>query len=241
MHYLTTRNAKTTKGEDLGYFTGILSLAPHNIASRRTVCPHASPGCMAACLYSAGKGSFSNVQEARIKKTREFWADTKGFVERLADDITSLIRMAKAQKLTPCVRLNGTSDLPWENLGGSMGASLMKRFPEVQFYDYTKNPSRALAFANGNTPANYHLTFSLSETNKAKAWEILETGVNMAAVFSTKKGQDLPMWYDGKPVTDGDKHDLRFLDPKGCIVGLRAKGQAKHDVGGFVLSGEVQS
>jgi hypothetical protein len=237
MHYLTTQNAKTTKGEDLGYLTGILYLAPHYIAGRHTVCPHASPGCMAACLYSAGMGAFSNVQQARIKKTREFWDDTKEFVERLADDVTSLVRMAKAQKLTPCVRLNGTSDLPWENLGGSVGASLMKRFPKIQFYDYTKNPSRALAFANGNLPENYHLTFSLSETNKAKAWELLG-GINVAAVFSTKKGQELPLWHDGKPVTDGDKHDLRFLDRKGCIVGLRAKGQAKGDVGGFVLSGD---
>lgn len=241
MHYLTTQNAKTTKGEDLGYLTGILYLAPHKIAGRRTVCSHASTSCMADCLYFAGMGAFSNVQEARIKKTREFWSDTKGFVERLADDVTSLIRMAKAQKLTPCVRLNGTSDLPWENLGGSVGVSLMKRFPKVQFYDYTKNPSRALAFANGNLPANYHLTFSLSETNKAKAWEILGAGVNVAAVFSTKKGQELPLWSGGNPVTDGDKHDLRFLDPKGCIVGLRAKGRAKGDTGGFVLSAEVQS
>ena len=235
MHYLTTQNAKTTKGEDLGYLTGILYLAPHTIAGRKTVCPFASPECMLACLYSAGMSSFSNVQQARINKTRAFWADPKAFVEMLADDVTSLIRMAKAQKLTPCVRLNGTSDLPWENLGGTAGASLMKRFPKVQFYDYTKNPLRALAFANGNLPSNYQITFSLSETNKAKAFELLSVGVNIAAVFATKKNEELPLWHKGHGVTNGDKHDLRFLDPKGCIVGLRAKGKAKGGAGGFVL------
>jgi hypothetical protein len=34
---------------------------------------------------------------------------------------------------------------------------------------------------------------------------------------------------------DGDKDDLRFLDPQGVIVGLKAKGDAKHDDTGFVI------
>ena len=180
-------------------------------------------------------GKFSNVQKARIAKTKAFWSDPKAFVETLADDVTSLVRTAKAQKLKPCVRLNGTADLPWENLGGTVGASLMKRFPRVQFYDYTKNPRKALAFANGNLPANYHVTFSLSETNKEKAFELLSAGVNVAAVFATKKKQELPLWFKALEVIDGDKTDLRFLDRAGCLIGLRAKGKAKGNADGFVL------
>jgi hypothetical protein len=36
------------------------------------------------------------------------------------------------------------------------------------------------------------------------------------------------------PVINGDETDLRFLDAKGVIVGLRAKGKARKDTTGFV-------
>ena len=35
-------------------------------------------------------------------------------------------------------------------------------------------------------------------------------------------------------VLEFDESDLRFLDPKGVIVGLYAKGRAKKDESGFV-------
>jgi hypothetical protein len=38
----------------------------------------------------------------------------------------------------------------------------------------------------------------------------------------------------GREVINGDKHDLRHLDPKKVIVGLIAKGKAKKDFNGFV-------
>lgn len=244
MHYLTIDNAKTTKGESEGYLTGILYLAPHTLAGGPNVCPHATAACKASCLYSAGRGAFSNVQEARIRKTKEFFRDRAEFVDRLADDIVSLIRMAKAQGLKPAVRLNGTSDLPWEKFGGKVERkNLMGRFPSVQFYDYTKNPDRASLFARGGISLNYHLTFSLSETNRDKAIALLEDGCNVAAVFATGRNQELPLEFLGRPVIDGDRSDLRFLEQgwqgqRGNIVGLRAKGQAKHDRGGFVLPGD---
>lgn len=234
VNLLSKGDAKTVKGEFAGYLTGILYLAPYNL-SGRNVCPHASEGCAAACLFSAGMGAFSNVQDARIAKTRAFFKDPKAFVETLAQDIEALKRKAARLGLSPCVRLNGTSDLPWENLGGQLGVCLMRRFPDVAFYDYTKNPARVRAWLEGRMPANYSLTFSRSECNGETALELAKAGANVAAVFATKKGSNLPKVWGGRPVIDGDVNDLRFLDPKGRIVGLRAKGKAKQDDSGFVI------
>lgn len=234
MQLLTQGDAKTSKGEAAGYLTGILYLAPFNL-SGRNVCPHASEGCAAACLFSAGMGAFANVQDARIAKTKAFFRDPKAFVETLAQDIEALKRKAARLGLSPCVRLNGTSDLPWENLGGQLGVCLMRRFPDVAFYDYTKNPARVRAWLEGRMPANYSLTFSRSECNGETALELAKAGANVAAVFATKKGSKLPKVWAGRRVIDGDVNDLRFLDPKGRIVGLRAKGKAKQDDSGFVV------
>ena len=235
MKLLTTENAKTTKGESLGFLTAILYLAPSNL-SGRNVCSHASEGCIQACLFSAGMGAFANVQDARVAKTKAFFANPKQFVEDLAKDIEAAQRKAARDGLELCVRLNGTSDLPWENLGGQAGVCLMRRFPDVRFYDYTKNPARIRAFLAGRMPENYSLTFSRSECNGETALELAKAGANVAVVFATKKGEDLPKEWAGRPVVDGDLHDLRFLDGRGRIVGLRAKGKAKKDESGFVVT-----
>ena len=181
-------------------------------------------------------GAFANVQDARVAKTKAFFANPKQFVEDLAKDIEAAQRKAARDGLELCVRLNGTSDLPWENLGGQAGVCLMRRFPDVRFYDYTKNPARIRAFLAGRMPENYSLTFSRSECNGETALELAKAGANVAVVFATKKGEDLPKEWAGRPVVDGDLHDLRFLDGRGRIVGLRAKGKAKKDESGFVVT-----
>lgn len=233
---LGVSNAKTSKGEALGVLTGILYLAPHTVAGRN-VCSFASIGCAAACLYKAGRGAFNSVQRARISKTELFHFSPKAFVESLALDIAALERKAAKLGMTAAVRLNGTSDLPWENLKGSLGVSLMERFPGVQFYDYTKNPARAIAYGRGELPTNYHVTFSRSESNASAVLSVLDTVTNIAAVFDTKKGHALPDSWAGRKVIDGDLTDIRFWDESGVIVGLRAKGNAgKADESGFVIS-----
>jgi len=232
--YLTSGDAKTSKGESLGFLTGILYLAPHTLAGRN-VCTFASIGCINSCLNKSGMGAFSNVQDARISKTREFFKSPKGFVETLAQDIAALERKAEREGKQACVRLNGTSDLPWENLGGDGCVCLMRRFPHLPFYDYTKNPARVRAFLAGRLPSNYSLTFSRSECNGETALELAQAGANVACVFATKKGNTLPAKWGGIPVIDGDAHDLRFLDKRGRVVGLRAKGLAKKDDSGFVI------
>jgi hypothetical protein len=216
-------NAKTIKGQSRGYMTGILYLTPADV-SGKNVCPNASAGCRAACLFSAGRGAFDNVKSARLRKTLAFFKDKEGFLNDLRDDIRSLIKKAKKAGMSPCVRLNGTSDLPWHNMG------IMEDFQEIPFYDYTPNKQRMLDFLDGKLPSNYSLTFSRKEDNEAACLEIMEKGGNVAAVF-----KEIPKTWKGKPCFNGDDSDLRFLDPKNVIVALKSKGKAKKDTSGFVI------
>lgn len=233
MSLLTTGNPKIAKGEALGYLTSILHLAPSRL-SGFNVCPMATAGCAAACLNTAGrggiikKGETTNViQKARIRKTLEFFNNRDAFMARLVKDIRNAIKLARKHEITPVFRLNGTSDIRWETVKvtekGVTYDNVMSMFPDVQFYDYTKIPNRK------NIPANYHLTFSLAEDNDTSAKVALDNGLNVAVVFKA-----LPAKFMNRPVVNGDETDLRFLDPTGVIVGLKAKGKAKKDTSGFV-------
>jgi hypothetical protein len=230
----TTGNAKTVKGEKKGYLTAILHFLPAN-GSGINVCPMATPGCIVGCLNKAGRGGVpvpslgEAIQAARKRRTLEYFADRAAYVAKLSKEFVALKRKAKRLGLTLAVRPNGTSDLP------GLAYELATRHPDVQFYDYTKLPR-----AWQRTLPNYHLTFSRSESNAADVLEALRNGINVAVVFDTRKGQDLPATYLGRPVVDGDETDLRFLDGtgadgKGLVIGLRAKGPAKKDCSGFVV------
>jgi hypothetical protein len=85
-------------------------------------------------------------------------------------------------------------------------------------------------FLDGKLPKNYSLTYSRKENNHAECEDILSRGGNVAAVFSS-----IPETYSNRPTFDGDQSDLRFLDPKGVVVALKAKGKAKKDTSGFVI------
>lgn len=243
---LTTGNPKVAKGRSRGYLTSILHLAPSRM-SGYNVCPMATAGCAAACLNTAGRGGLfagvatgvmsgaelvqaimdgkitNKIQLARIARTRWFFEDRSAFMLQLAKEIRSAIRLAEKHGLTPVFRLNGTSDIRWENIPVAGYPNIMAMFPAVMFYDYTKIPNRR------NLPANYHITFSLAENNDKYAERALDNGMNVAAVFRT-----VPSSFMGRKVIDGDSTDLRFLDPDSVIVGLKAKGKAKRDDSGFV-------
>jgi len=229
MSLLNSGNAKTRKGEKKGFITYGLHLAPSNL-SGFNVCKDASAGCAAACLNTAGRGAMSSVQRARIAKTRLFFSDKQKFLSDLWVEVEKSISSAARKEMTPCFRLNLTSDLPWEKIKFN-GQSVLEAFPNVQFYDYCKSPERMTQFINGQMPKNYHLTFSRSETNGEIALAILKSGGNVAMVFR----KSLPSSFFGHEVIDGDETDLRFLDGAGKIVGLKEKGLAKKDETGFVL------
>ena len=218
-------NAKTVKGQKRGFMTGILYLAPDRLSGLINVCVNASNGCRQTCLYSAGRGAFNSVQKARIAKTVHYVKDREAFLSTLKDNVATVIRKAKAKRMHPVIRLNGTSDIGWERY------SVIQAFKATRFYDYTKNFNRMLAFLEGKLPSNYSLTFSRSEANESQCIDVLRRGGNVAVVFR----KQLPTHWQGYPVINGDENDLRFLDPKGVVVGLTAKGKAKTDATGFVV------
>ncbi len=231
MKLLSTANPKIQKGTKLGDLSFILHLAPADLSGFET-CPKRTAGCSAACLNTAGrggmfrKGETTNViQQARVRKTRYFFQDRESFMQDLAADIQKGIRQAERLGLTPVFRLNGTSDLAWEKYRfGPLDLNIFEQFPLVQFYDYTKILGRKVA-----KYSNYHLTFSAADGNDSDVQKAVDAGMNVAVVFD-----QLPSEYAGRPVFNADDTDLRFLDPKGVILGLKAKGRAKKDTSGFV-------
>jgi hypothetical protein len=221
---LSTANPKIQKGTKLGYLSFILHLAPATLSGKET-CPKRTAGCTAACLNTAGRGGMfkrgettNMIQQARIRKTKMYFEQRDEFMAQLKKDIKLGIKQAARLGLTPVFRLNGTSDLAWEKTG------IFDEFPSVQFYDYTKVLGRKVAGIK-----NYHLTFSAADGNDADVAKALSAGMNVAMVFDK-----LPSEYMGREVINADDTDLRFLDPKNVIAGLKAKGRAKKDTTGFV-------
>lgn len=209
-------DAKTVKGEKKGYLTGILYLIPN-----KSLCPGCSPGCRKACLVSAGHGQMKSVYKARARKTQMYLHKFNQFKKYIIGDIKELVKKAEKKSMKPCVRINGTSDIDIEGVFGDV----LAMFSEVQFYDYTKVWSRVSHFSN------YHLTYSRSEKTSFEDVEsFVKDGKNVAVVFDKA-----PRKWKGLTVAVGDESDLRFLDPKGVVVGLTAKGKAKKDTSGFVV------
>lgn len=242
---LTIGNPKTIKGEKQGYRTAILHLSPA-MGSGFQMCPSATVGCAAACLNTAGRGSFDPIIPA-ARKMRSWWFILRRdeFMSQLAREIESHVRRCKRDGYKPAIRLNGTSDVRYESNPVNGAPNLMSLFPRVTFYDYTKLTNRR------DLPANYSLTLSAHEgTSDAMIADSLEADQNVAVVFRSlaimnestgvksagirMRAMRFPRTYLGARVVDGDKSDLRFLDPRGAIVGLRAKGQAVTDRTGFV-------
>lgn len=252
---LTPGNPKVMKGTKKGFMTFILHLAPADLSGYE-VCAMRSKGCTKACLNTAGRGGMAagrgplthddvasgvvnTIQAARIRRTKRFFEDRQGFMTDLVWDIRKACRWAAKHGLEPVFRLNGTSDLRWETVGiaSEGGKRVFDVFPQVQFYDYTKLPNRR------NVPSNYDLTFSYADGNAETAERMLRGGMRVAVVFrdvATVRrymAEGISDLRDGflAIVIDGDDSDLRFLEPKGVVVGLYAKGNAKKDTSGFVV------
>lgn len=228
---LSTRNAKTIKGEKQGFTTYIMYLSPFTDNSKGiNLCSHASIGCAKACLFNSGAARFNHVQNGKRNKTEYFLAERQNFLLQLVNEIEFIVRMhnevTDGKKLGRtgkvvrykdfAIRLNGTSDISFEKFKIKDGKNIFELFPNVQFYDYTKNHLR---FERVKNLSNYHLTFSRSETNETQSIKMLENGFNVAMVFN----KTLPDNYLGYDVINGDETDLRFLDKSNVIVGLKYK------------------
>ena len=239
MKLLSVGNPKVLKGLKQGFNTYILHLAPADLSGYQT-CPKATAGCKAACLNTAGRGGMfkkgentNTIQQARIRKTKMFFENRSEFMVQLVKDIELGIKQSIKKDLVPVFRLNGTSDLSFEKYevvrNGVLYRNIFDAFADIQFYDYTKVLGRKV-----NNIKNYSLTFSAADGNDNDVMKAIAQGYNIATVFGIKKTEPMPEYYNGLPVFNGDESDLRFLDPKGVIVGLYAKGKAKKDTTGFV-------
>jgi hypothetical protein len=234
-------NAKMVKGITEHLNVMLMHLLPHDKAdilmerpTKRTVCAFAIAGdCWKPCLNTAGRGGIikqgettNTIELARLRRTNFYWNNRKEFLAQLYKEIYLFTKRCEKNKQKPCIRLNGTSDIQWE-YELYQGKNMFEHFPEIQFYDYTKIPTRKVAHIE-----NYHLTWSYSEANEGYAKLAEKVLNNIAVVFRTK---DLPSRFRGRKVIDGDKTDMRFLDEPNVIVGLKAKGQARKDTSGFVI------
>lgn len=221
-------NAKTKKSDalDTNTLTAILYLSPHTLAGYGNVCSSATEGCKQTCLYFAGRGAMSSVQQARLKKTKLFFENNSEFMSSLYTDLTLFNSYCKENNLQGFVRLNGTSDIDWQKLKfKSNSLTCFESFHSLNFYDYTKDFKRKSKFNN------YSLTFSWNENvTLAQVKHKLKEKINVAIVFDS-----LPLSWNEIKVIDGDISDLRPQDQKGVIVGLKAKGLAKKIATDFVI------
>lgn len=220
-------NIKTAKNDLETY---ILYMAPADQVEGFNLCPFASEGCKKSCLYSAGRGKFSNVQQSRINKSKFWGFDRANFYIQLASELLNIHDKAIKKGIKIAIRLNGTSDIDHLYLlERYSGINFLDPFyNNLLFYDYTKNPNHISRYKN----TSYKITFSRSESNEAEAKQVLKNGGNIAVVFA----DELPQFYLGYPVINGDLTDLRYFDPSNVVVGLKAKGDAKKDQSGFVVS-----
>jgi hypothetical protein len=229
-------NAKTIKGEKYGIKTAILYLMPA-MQSGVQLCPMAkTAGCEKACLFTAGRGAMSNVMLSRLRKTLYFNQYRDLFMHQLQNELIRERAKAKRKGYKLIVRLNGTSDIRWENIGlGYAYANIMQALPDIQFYDYTKIANRK------HIPANYDLTFSYSGVPDYAPYvaRAVANGERIAVVFRDRSIVDAMLangeTFLGLPVVDGDNSDVRHLEPKNVIVALYAKGKARNDQSGFVV------
>ena len=220
-------NSKTAKNS---LKTFILYLAPHTQNSKNhNLCPMASNGCAAACLFTAGRGIMAPVIAGRVKKTEYYLRDKKAFMQQLAKEIQTKCLTAYKRNEKIAFRLNGTTDVDFVYLLKKYANFDISNYKDVAiFYDYTKLISKIKRYKDH---ANYFLTFSRSEENESTAKSVLALGGNVAAVFR----DELPEYWNGYRVIDGDSSDLMMVYNKNVVLGLRAKGEAKKDKSGFVI------
>ena len=221
-------NSKTAKNNIETY---ILYLSPERQNSKGVnLCPKASKGCAAACLYTAGRGKFTNVKASRINKSEYYISDKKIFINQLSKELVKIAAKSIKQNKKIAIRLNGTSDQDFISIikkYNNLDLLNDKQFKNLVFYDYTAILGKIKKYIN----TSYSLTLSRKEDNESDILQALQLGGNVAAVFR----DELPTTYKGFKVVDGDTSDLIMLYNKNVILGLKAKGDAKKDKSGFVI------
>ena len=220
---------KKTQNKPNNYFGKPVRMASLSLLPDNIICAGSkSAGCMELCLKESGRAQYNpQINIARQKKT-DFWhSDQDGFLAQLTRELSNFQKnVCEKKNVQGVVRLNTISDIPWEE------HDIPQQFPDLFFYDYTK-----LAKRLGNTPDNYRLMFSYSDRRQYRnqVAAALPTGVPIAVVFKNS----MPCEYLGRRVIDGDLSDLDNVMAGPVVIGLTAKGPAKHDHSGFVVDGNI--
>lgn len=216
----TTQNAKMVYSMNNGVESYCVHLAPSTM-SGRNVCPN-SEHCKEFCLNGSGRNKsdillrgeeHSIINSARIKRTDAFYKKRDLFMQTLIHEIQVAQKRAIRNGRGFAVRLNGTSDLS-PLVFKYQGKNILEWFPNVQFYDYTKVPTRYRLLSKYK---NYDLTFSFDGHNWDKCEEILKQGGKVAVIF---ENENMPTSYKGYKVIDASGYDMRFLDPGNTVMGL---------------------
>lgn len=214
-----------------------VTLAPSKRSGIVNVCPHATAACILVCvLWFAGRTVTKAVRAAATKRTRLWFYDPARFYVRLHRELTALTKRAARQGVRAFCRLNVASDIDHPH-------DIATAHPAVTLYDYTKSVEKATAYGRGELPANYHVSYSVSERSTfADVRALNALGVNMVVVFDSHYFGPLHRYgaipsrvifrdrTTGDDITvdtvDGDIHDLRTpeFDGRGVCVALRAKG-----------------
>ncbi len=214
---------KTRKGRSVKVETGVIYMSPASEAGRNN-CENSTAPCRQLCLgHNSGQLAIGkDSRNSRIWKTALFYGAPDLFADLLHHEILSLIKRARAGGMVPAFRLDGSTDL-------GIGAAIARFYPRARWYDYTKNPQRARDAAAGVYGKNYSVTFSFSGSNLPECRAVLRAGGNVAVVYdcNARKKDPIPARTMGRPVIDGNRHDARFKDPAGVVVGLTFKAARK--------------
>jgi len=207
MKLLTHYSAKLDKSQNDEYLNAILYLDP---TYNDSVCKGKSKGCFESCLVNSGRMRMDSAKNARYNRTQYYYDDNAMFMLTLKGEIAALLHKATKQGKKLAMRLNGTSDLDWSEVYNS--------FPMVQFYEYTKRMDLVKKIDKLD---NVTATFSKHENHTLdNVKHLVNKGINVAVVFKDV----VPSKLIDVRVIDGDKHDRRFEDRQGSIIGLKLKG-----------------
>ncbi len=227
-------NVKMKKSLGEGVYTLGLFLSPHEWTGYTNLCVGATAGCAAVCLTTSGGGRYFGVQVGKMRKTYQYLFRHEEFMAQLVKEIEFGIAHAGRMGYELAVRLNGTTDIDWSQ-ERYQGQTLFEIFPDVNFYDYTKRWN--VIRASRDIP-NWFVIWSRAETpvNQKLAGRALAEGLGISVVFDGALPAGNWTW-NGVPVVDGDKHDAIHLYGGGSrVFALKAKGEARKDTSGFVVS-----
>jgi len=223
---------KLVKGSLQGFDSLGLYLSPAS-KSGKNLCSFSCNGCEAACLDESGhnliekRAGHNSIDIARILRswTLEFRKDIAYKI--LSQEIISGNRKALKNGRKFCVRLNCTSDVDFSDLIAS--------FPEIQFYDYTKNP-------NNTGAENHHITFSWGGFSKGRLQHYRDALARGQKIAFPIVKTDVERVLNLPNTQSFDQTDLRFLDgpEQFGILAVKETGNTQKGIKeGFFLTYEA--